>query len=445
MAPEARGPGAARGWDALYAALVLFGLPYFLYRRLVLRKDLEGRREKWGHLPERPPHPRRLWIHTVSVGEALAAQPLARALRERIPGVELVFSTTTQTGQSVARKLYGEASVFYYPLDFSIAVRRSLDRVKPALLVLLELEVWPNLTAEARARGIPVVVVNGRISPRSFRRYLRAAWLLGASFRRVRHWLVQTEEYAQRLRLLGVEERRIEVAGNLKYDDVETRPIGPRERAAARQALGLPEGAQVLLGGSTHPSEEAALLEAYRELRAKFPGLRLALAPRHPHRLVDVEKEIEAHGFGCLRRSMLKEQGAAAWARLPEAARAAAVVLIDTMGELKQLYRAADVAFVGGSLIPHGGQSVMEPAGLGLPAVYGPHMANFAEAVAILKAADGGVMLERGAADLPAALEKLLADPAAAKALGGRAREAFLKRQGAAARCVEYLSALLPP
>lgn len=438
----AEGSGASRRWDAVYGTLMVVGLPVLLYRRLVLRKDTEGGRQKWGHVPERPAHPKRIWIHAVSVGEAMATNVLVKRLRQDVPDAEIVFSTTTQTGQEVARKLYGAESVFYYPYDFTGAIRRSLDRTKPTLIVLMELEVWPNLTAEALARKIPVVVVNGRITERSMLRYKKGLWALGGSFRRVRRWLMQTDEYATRIKHLLVDPARIEVAGNVKYDDVETQPLAPEERAEARAMLGLPPEAAVLIGGSTHPSEEETLLGAYRLLREKFPALRLVLVPRHPHRLDEVEKAIGTHGFPAVRRSAIKEQGAAAFEKLPAETRDRAVVLVDTMGELKKIYKGTDLAFVGGSLIPHGGQNPMEPAGYGIPTIYGPYMHNFGEPVLILRDAQGGVMAENAPALTPA-LEKLLADPVAAKAMGQRAREAFLQRQGATAKVVAYLKTLL--
>ncbi|MBI3829496.1 MAG: 3-deoxy-D-manno-octulosonic acid transferase [Planctomycetes bacterium] len=441
--PSAAGcAGASRGWDLLYGFILTLGFPVFLYRRYVLKKDVEGRAEKRGYVRERAPHPRRIWIHAVSVGETVATKVLVERLRKEIPDAEIVFSTTTQTGQEVARKLYGEANVFYYPRDLSGAVKRSFDRVKHALIVLLELEVWPNFTAEALARGVPVVVVNGRITERSAGRYARVKSLLGPSFRRVRRWLMQTEEYAQRIKGLGVEPARVEIAGNIKYDDVETATLAPEERAAARAMLGLPEDAAVLIGGSTHPSEEETLLDAYKTLRERLSNLRLVLVPRHPHRLDEVQKAIAARGFPVVRRSVIKERGSAAFDVLPADDRTRAVILVDTMGELKKMYKAADAAFVGGSLIPHGGQNPMEPAGFGIPTLYGPHMHNFSEAVEILREANGGVTIENAAALAPA-LEKLLADPTASTAMGARAREALLKRQGATARCVRYIKSLL--
>ena len=414
-------------FDLLYLLAAVLLTPYFIWRRLVKRKRSAPWHSKLGYVTERAAGVPRVWIHAVSVGEAAAAETLVKVLRQSRPGLEVVVSTTTTTGQEVALKRYGQDLVFYYPLDLSWAVRRALERVKPALLVLMESEVWPNMSAEAARRGIPVVVVNGRVTERAARRYKRFWFLVGPSFRRVQRWLVQSEEYAARLRGLGVDAQRIEVAGNLKYDAIDT-TLDPDARADLRAKLGIAPDALVLVGGSTHPSEETELLSAYKQLReGPCPALRLILVPRHPERTPAVEAEVIAAGFPCQRLSALGTSGT----------QSASVLLVDTVGELKGMYQAADVAFVGGSLIPHGGQNVMEPCGLGVPVVHGPHMHNFNEAMEVLRSCNGSVEVARGG--LAAALERLCRDQAGAQAMAGRAREAFLSRQGAARRAVEYL------
>ena len=253
---------------------------------------------------------------------------------------------------------------------------------------------------------------------------------------------MQSDEYAGRVKTLGVEAERVEVAGNLKYDAIETKLPTDAERAEARAMLAFPSQARAIVCGSTHPSEEVAMLEAYRRLLDDFAPLRLVLVPRHPHRLDEVEKAVLAADLPCVRRSKIKEHGERAFSEIPTDRRSHAVVLVDTMGELRRIYRAAEIAFVGGSLIPHGGQNVMEPAGVGLPTVYGPHMHNFKEADEILAACEGRVQVE-DAGQLGEAFKRLLDDPAAAHAMGDRARQAFLKRQGAVGRCAAYLKGLL--
>jgi 3-deoxy-D-manno-octulosonic-acid transferase len=428
--------GASMLLDILYLSAAVLLVPYFVYRRLVKRKQSAPWRSKMGHCADRLAGVPRVWIHAVSVGETTAAETLVKALRQARPDLDIVVSTTTTTGQEVAIKRYGADKVFYYPLDLSCAVKRALDRVKPTVLVLMELEVWPNMSAEAVKRGVPIVVVNGRVTERAARRYKRFWCLVGPSFGRVKRWLAQSDEYAARLKDLGVDPQLIEISGNLKYDAVDTADAGVG-RAACRTALGIPDGVPVLVGGSTHPTEETALLAAYAKLRqGPCPMLRLILVPRHPERSDDVEKEIAAAGFTCVRLSALRAAQHSALSTQDS------VLLVDTVGELKGMYQAADVAFVGGSLIPHGGQNVMEPCGLGVPVVHGPHMHNFNDAMEILRGCSGSVEVSRD--DLTAALQKLLCDPAAARQMAARSREAFLKKQGATKRAAEYVLQQIP-
>lgn len=420
------------GFDLLYLSLAPLLLPYFLYRRLKGKKSAPWS-AKMGRTQERKAGVERIWIHAVSVGEAAAAEPLVKALKEKMPAAELVISTTTVTGHSVAEKKYGAQNTIYYPHDFSWVVRRFLNAVKPTILVLMELEVWPNMTAEARERGIPILVVNGRVTARSAKRYKLGWPLLGGAFRRATRWLAQTAEYADRFKALGVDPQRIEVSGNIKYDAVDTAPPSPALRQSLRDELGIAAGAPVLIGGSTHPTEEAALLDAYKSLRASAcPALRLILVPRHPERLKSVEDEIKSAGLACVRRSSPESR----------VSNLDPVVLVDTMGELKRLYAAADAAFIGGSLIPHGGQNIMEPCGMGVASIHGPHMHNFNDAMEILRACNGSIEVTRET--LLPALERLLSNPSEANSMAARARDAFLKKQGATARAVEVIRFLLP-
>jgi len=433
------GGGASILLDVLYLFAAVLLTPYFLYRRFIKKKQSAPFSAKMGHIPDRAAGRKRVWIHAVSVGEATAAETLIKALKKQMPDVDVVVSTTTVTGQEVAQKRYGADSVFYYPNDLSISVKRALDRVKPSIIVLMELEVWPNMTAEAAARGIPCVVVNGRVSPRAGRRYQQFWFLVGPSFNRIHRWLVQTDEYASRLKTLGVPAEKVEIAGNIKYDAIDA-TLAETERAPARAAVGMPADATVLVGGSTHPTEEPELLRAYAALRGgSCPFLRLILVPRHPERAGDVAAEIAAAGFACVRRSDIRGKGLdAAIAAIPTDKRDSWVLLIDTVGELKNMYKAADIAFIGGSLIPHGGQNIMEPCGLGVPVIHGPHMHNFNDAMDILHSVNGAVEVTRET--LQPQLEKLLRDLPHARQTAARAREAFIKHQGATHRAVEYIS-----
>lgn len=420
--------------DLLYGFSGILLIPYFLYRRFVLRKQSAGLSRKLGDVPARESGKPRVWIHAVSVGEAAAAETLIKAIRAKEPKADIVVSTTTVTGQDVALKKYGAENVFYYPLDFSFAVGRALDRVKPSVLVLMELEVWPNMTAECVRRKIPVVVVNGRITERAAKRYRRFWFLVGNSFKRVQKWLVQTDEYAARLKELGVAPETIEIAGNIKYDAIDT-VLQPGEREGLRAKLGLPEDAPILLGGSTHPSEESELLKSVQALRKNVcPGLRLILVPRHPERAPDVEKDVVAAGLRPVRLSTHRKTPDAKLEQND-------VLIVDVVGELKGMYKIADAAFIGGSLIPHGGQNIMEPCGLAVPALHGPHMHNFNDAMEILRGCSGALEVSRDS--LTAELRSVFSDLYAARKMAQRARNAFLQKQGATARTVEYVLSLM--
>jgi 3-deoxy-D-manno-octulosonic-acid transferase len=433
--PAPRPPsGALARWDWTYRVASGLAAPWFAYRRLVLGKDRLGRDQKRGYVPERAPHPRRVWLHAVSVGEAIAAEPLLKALEAAQPALDLVVTTTTPTGQEVARKRYGEARVCYFPWDYAACVRRALERIQPRLIVLMELEVWPNLTREAAYRGIPLLVANGRITARSAKQYRRVGGLLKPTFQRVQGWLMQDQTYAERVLGLGVDPSRVRIAGNLKYDAVATEPPAPEVRAQRRAALGLASDAPVFIGGSLHPGEETVLLRAWKKARESFPALRLILVPRHPENWDRTERAIQEAGETCARYAALTTDAAQH--------QASSVILVDAMGVLKDLYACADVAFVGGSLIPFGGQSPMEPAGQGVPVLYGPHTHNFAEPVEILHGCQGGREVH-DEADLTAALLKWLRNPEDARAAGARGRAAFQARQGAAAATAACILRLL--
>jgi len=371
-----------------------------------------------------------VWLHAVSVGEVVAAVPLARALRAAAPARPLVVSTVTDTGRAVARERIPEAAAtVFFPLDFAFAARRALAGVRPRAVLLAETEIWPNFLRACRARGVPVAVVNGRISPRSFRRYRLVRRPFARVLADIACFGMQTAADAERIVALGAPAGRVHVTGNLKFDAPAA--AGPAADARAlRRDLGLAEAGAVLLAGSTHRGEEEAVLEAFARLRAARPGLALVLVPRHPERCGEVEALARGWGLAVARRS----RGAAP-AGTP-------VLLVDTVGELGRLYAAADVAFVGGSLAPVGGHNVLEAAAAGTPIVVGPHMENFAEIAAAF--ADAGAMITAaGAADLGRALGQLLDDPAAMRDLAARARAVIGAHRGATGRTLELLAPLL--
>ncbi len=270
----------------------------------------------------------------------------------------------------MAEKAYAGKSVFYFPLDFSRAVARTFRRIRPSMVVLMELEVWPNFMRRARREGVPVVVANGRITERSFARFRMFGPLAGGLLGKVDLFLVQTDEYRERLLALGLDASRVAVTGNIKFDTLST-ALDPARAAGMRREMGVSEEQALVIGGSTHRSEEKALLDAYRELKAGDARVRLLVVPRHRERFDEVAGLLEAEGAKVFRRSSLSSGARPAGDE---------VLLGDTLGELERLYEAADVAFVGGTLIDHGGQNMAEPAAKGRPVVFGPSVFNFPEA-----------------------------------------------------------------
>lgn len=352
---------------------ILLNLPVFIFQALVHKKYIRSLRQRLGHLPPELAHDGRatIWLHACSLGETLSAQPLAFLLRQRFPAARIVLSTITLTGQTVARQRFAEYDgVFYFPFDWSPVVRRVLNHVRPALMVILETEIWPNFLRECRARRIPVVTVNGRISARAFRRYRLVARFLRRVFEAYALFIMKAEEDAERIKAMGAPPQKVVVSGNIKFDrDVVEKEVREIQGLALDQALGLTAaGTFLIVGGSTHAGEEQILLEVLGRVRQE-PGLektRLLLVPRHPERFARVAELAERAGFRVQRRSD---------AQAP--AEGADVLVLDTIGELAAAYRFATVAFVGGSLIPHGGQSILEPALFAKPIVTGPSQESF--------------------------------------------------------------------
>jgi 3-deoxy-D-manno-octulosonic-acid transferase len=366
-------------------------------------------------------------VHAVSVGEVMAAVPLVQALRARWPAADVVVSTVTATGERVARaRLPEAAAMLTFPLDFRGAVGRVVRRVEPACFIALETELWPNLLRALRRAKVPAVLANGRISDRSYRRYR----LVRGLFRRVLDdmalFCMQSEEDARRIISLGASPERVLITGNLK---METPSGDAGAEQLWRRLLHLGK-APVVVAGSTHRGEEAIVLDAYLAIRPAADGLRLVLAPRHPERLDEVEALASARGLAVVRRSRVSPGAGAP------------VILLDTMGELASLYAVADVIFVGGSLVPVGGHNVVEPALHAKAVVFGPHMANFRDAVALLLRAEAAVQV-RDRTELAATLGRLLTDASARQALGRAAWTAVRAHQGACVRTVAALERVL--
>lgn len=427
--------------DLLYGLALALLSPWLVWRAARTGRYRRGLAAKlFGRVRITNPHRKRVaWFHAVSVGEVNLLGTLVPAFRARHPDWLVVVSSTTDTGLAEARKRFTDLDVIAWPFDFSWAVAGALDAVRPSLVVLAESELWPNFLTAAAARAVPVVVVNARMSPRSFRRVQRVAALARrALFRHVTRFAVQEGDYTDRFRQLGVPAAKLVTTGSIKYDGA-LRPRDTPETERLRTALGAttgPAGAPlVLLAGSTHAPEEAVILTAFAGLRAGSPHLRLLLVPRHPDRFAEVARLVEGSGLPFVRRSTVT----APLAEMP------AVVLLDTVGELGAAWGLADVGFTGGSLDGvRGGQSMIEPAGYGVPCVFGPHVWNFRDAAKRLVEAGGAVMV-RDAAQLEAALAKLIADPDLRAHTGAAARELVRRQQGATLRTLDVLDSVIAP
>ncbi len=420
----------------------LLSAPYYFWR-LVRRGDWRRHfGERFGrygaHLKVAVTNRHVLWVHAVSVGEANLALPLVRALESRVPNLKLVVSTTTTTGRALLEeRLPPHISVIYYPVDFRRCVSRALKTLHPEAVVLVEAELWPNFLWGLRARRIPVFLVNARLSEKSYRRYRRFGFLFRPLFASLAGVGAQTEADARRLVELGCRPGAVRVVGSLKFESAPVEERRLLDVEALLRQLGVPAGAPVLLGGSTHAGEEAVLADVFQRLRPRFPDLFLVLVPRHFERGRQVGEELERRGLRFLYRREIT-----AATRLPE--RALEALVVNTTGELKYFYEAATVVFVGKSLTAEGGQNPIEPAARGRAIVFGPHMENFA-AIAEAFVREGGARQVRNVAELETALAELLADPDRRARMGEAARRVVRERAGALERTVEMIVAGLPP
>jgi 3-deoxy-D-manno-octulosonic-acid transferase len=377
---------------------------------------------------------RPVWVHAVSVGETVAALTFIRRLQERNPGRAVVLSTTTTTGYDLAsRKVPRGVTCIYCPLDFWPCVRRALELVRPALLVIFEVEIWPNLILQTAGRGIPVVLVNGRMSDRSGRGYARWSGFFGRLFKAFRVICVQTPEDAVRLRPLAGDAVTVAVCNTMKFDQVPD-ANGKDKSVALNEAFGQAERL-VVCAGSTHPGEEAMACDAVLALRPEFPSLRLVLVPRHHERAAEVEKVLQERRLSY--RLLLPVAG-----REPAAA-PVDVLLVNTTGELMNFYAACDVAYVGKSLAGNeGGHNIIEPAIFAKPILHGANMQNFRAVAAIFQDAQAAVQVQDASGFTPA-LRQLLANSQERQALGGRARRVVEASRGAIDRTLDLIEPLL--
>ncbi|MDD5558497.1 3-deoxy-D-manno-octulosonic acid transferase [Candidatus Methylomirabilis sp.] len=423
-------------YSLLLTIVLLAWAPSVLLRALRYPRYREGWRERLGCYPEalvsRLHAVRPVWIHAVSVGEVGAASILAHLWTARRPVLPLLVSTVTGTGREVARRTFPQAAaVVYFPIDLPMAVHRTLATVRPRLILLTETEIWPNFLHKCAASKVPVAIINGRISARSFARYCLVRPFIRRILQCVDLFCMQTDTDAERILALGASPERVHVVGNLKFDAAS--PADASSLAEQwRRELHIEVERPVLVAGSTHAGEEEVLLQVFRRLRSEFPDLLLILAPRHPERVAQVETVVVGQGLTAVRRSAFAQ----------ERDGAKEVILVDTVGELSTLYAVGSISFVGGSLVPRGGHNLLEPALHGCPVLFGPHMENFIEASAYF--VEQGAAIQVGdAADLNRQLARLLRDPAAREKMGQAAMAALAAHQGACERTVALLERLV--
>jgi 3-deoxy-D-manno-octulosonic-acid transferase len=412
--------------------------PWFLYQAIRYRKYIGSLGQRMGYLPVsfNLDGDESIWIHAVSVGEALTARALIADLRERYPGLRLFLSTTTLTGQQIARtRLQDLDAVFFFPFDLPLFVKRTLRLVRPRLFIMMETEIWPNLLHACRRQGVKTILVNGRISSRSYPRYK----LLRGFFRRVLahvdRFAMQSDESARRIIDIGADPARVSVTGSLKFESLET-PAAVAGRGVSRvlRFFRMAPLRPVIIAASTMKGEERFVLEAFAAVRRAQPSALLVIAPRKPERFGEAEALARAEGLRVVRRTELAI----------DAEPRADVVILDTIGELAPLFQIATLVFVGGSLVDHGGHNILEPAVHGKPIVFGPHMQNFTEIADTFLRNQAAVRVEDGAA-FTAAVVRLIGDPVERARLGAAARALVEANRGAKPRTLDAIADLLPP
>jgi len=420
--------------DILYASGLVAMSPVWLYRMFRHGRYRRDTAQRFGAVPIRFGLQPTIWIHGVSLGEVNAARTLVEELHSQLPDYRVVVSSTTDTGMAAAKKLFvADHLVFRWPLDFTFAVRRALGRVRPDLVVLIEGEAWPNFLAACNRRGIPVVIVNGRMSAdKGYPRYRRLGGFAGKLFNRLTAIGVQDESYAEMFRTLGVDADRIHVTGMVKFD---TAVVSDRIDGADAmgEAMGVTGGDKLIVAGGTGPGEEKLLLDVFGKISDRHPSAKLAIVPRKPERFEEVARLIAAGPWQLIRRS---ERGDGAAGK----GGGRGVLLGDTMGELRKFYSLAACVFVGRSLVPMGGSDMIEAAALGKATAFGPHTFNFPQADAL---AEHGCRRVADAEELAGLLDEWLADPSAAAQAGKDAQQYVRSMQGATKRNVEMICRVL--
>jgi 3-deoxy-D-manno-octulosonic-acid transferase len=426
-------------YSVLIVAFFAVMSPFLIYQAVRYRKYIGSFTQRLGYLPIsfNLDGDESIWIHAVSVGEVLTARALLPALRERYPKLRLFLSTTTMTGQQIARNnLQYVDEVFYFPFDLGFIVNRTLQLVRPRLFIMMETEIWPNQLRACSRAGVRTMLVNGRISSRSYPRYRLARPFFRRVLRHVDRFCMQSDESARRVIDIGADRDRVIVTGSLKFDSLELPGSQPVDRGRNRvlRYFRVSPNRPVVIAASTLKGEEEPVLDAFQRIRATMTDALLIIAPRKPQRFEDAERLARRAGWNVARRSELRV----------DAEPRQDVVILDTIGELAQLYQVATAVFVGGSLVDSGGHNILEPAVFGKPIVFGPYMQNFAE-IAQTFMENGAAIQVRNGRELETALLALLGDPVRRARLGAAARALVEANRGARTKTLAAIAQLLPP
>lgn len=416
-------------YDLFLLILIIILLPFFLIK-LLKGKYREGLIQRFGFLPadirKRLEGKKIIWVHAVSVGETVAASPLVKELKRQYPGHTILFSTVTDTGQEMARKIVEEADVYiYFPLDFSFIVRKVLNIVKPELIIIMETELWPNFIRLASQKGIKLVYANGRISDRSFRTYRYLGPYLKDMLKRINLFCMQSEQDVLRIISLGADEEKVYNTGNTKLDQDYTE-LSPEVRDNYLREFKVQEGDKIMVIGSTHDNEEEQFIEIYKELKKEYKDLLMILAPRHIERIPEIEEKYQKAGINTIKRTEIeKRQGES-------------VILLDTIGELGKIYSLADLVFVGGSLVEFGGHNILEPAAHGRLVFFGPHMFDFKESARVLLENKAAIQV-KDKEELKEKMKAVLANYEQFSGYGERACNIVQTNKGASRRIITYI------
>ncbi len=423
-------------YNTLLCSISIIASPYFLCKLVLTKKRRMGLSQRFGKLPQSlidiAQSGNSVWIHAVSVGEVAAAMPFIDEFRKTFPDYRILLSTVTATGNQFAKKIKNIDGLFFFPLDYSFAVKKVLEHIVPNIFITFETEIWPNFLKYAKDMKIPCILINGRISPDSFKRYKKVKFFFKHILKNFSAFCMQTEQDKVRIMELGAEKRKVTVTGNTKFDALVSKEENIDIKNKFVKIFCIEKNDKVIIAGSTHKGEEEKALDAFQYICKKVTNVVLILAPRHPERLPEVTKLLEDRNIDYVLRSTSdrnkrdKQQ----------------VIILDTIGELSKLYTMADVVFIGGSLVPTGGHNVIEPASLGKPVVFGPYMYNFTESAKLLLECKGAIQIS-DESELAACLLKLILNPEDAKQIGGIAKKAVQENKGASKRNLEIVSGFL--